>query len=226
MRQLIYKAISDRFFFHFSLICSYINIKCLSGNKLLHYTWYGYKSLVQTSEKALWIRWMASRELHGQSGALALAEGSREVAPGASCAALSPAGLREQRICRCSYQAPLKKTGCPELASVLLVFRACPGNLSREAMSEGIIPSGWLTSSDKAGRERDWLVGFVCSAGATLSLINNAPVPAPLTSWFQFVTVTRLITFPVLAGLRHTLGLLCPTHLNHAVTWPPDWWSP
>lgn len=93
MRRLIYKAISDRgIFFPSSLVCSYINIKYLSGNKLLHYTRYGYKSYVQTLEKPAWIERVVGRELRGRRGALAVAEGSREVSPGPSRAALRPAG--------------------------------------------------------------------------------------------------------------------------------------
>lgn len=142
MRRLIYKAIFDRIFFPSSLVCSYINIKNLSGNKLLHYTWHGYKSWVQTPEKPARVQWVAGWEPCGH--------------PWTRLCCPRPGRLRERGICRCSYRAPLKKTGCPQLACVLLAFRACPGNLSREAMSEGIIPSGWLTSSDKAGRERDF----------------------------------------------------------------------
>lgn len=69
--------------FFLSLISGYINIKCLSRNKLLHYAWYGYKSLVPTSEKSLGIQWITSRELHGRS---------------VGC---DGAGLRKQRGCSC-----------------------------------------------------------------------------------------------------------------------------
>lgn len=62
MRRLIYKAIFDRIFFPSSLVCSYINIKNLSGNKLLHYTWHGYKSWVQTLEKPARVQWVAGWE--------------------------------------------------------------------------------------------------------------------------------------------------------------------
>lgn len=85
MRRLIYKAIFDRIFFPSSLVCIYINIKCLSGNKLLHYTWHGYKSLVQTPEKPARVQWVAGWEPHGAGC------GSRAVIPGPGCAALGPA---------------------------------------------------------------------------------------------------------------------------------------
>lgn len=128
--------------FFLSLISGYINIKCLSRNKLLHYTWYGYKSLVQTLEKPLGIQWIASNELHGRLGAMALAEGSGEVAPAMQLCCPQPGRplncWGDQGIYRCSCQVPLKNPGCPEQASVLLVFRACPGNLDREAESNVI----------------------------------------------------------------------------------------
>lgn len=67
MRRLIYKAISERFFFPSSLICSYINIKCLSGNKLLHYTWYGYKISFSRQRKQRGFRgWQAGSCVAGR----------------------------------------------------------------------------------------------------------------------------------------------------------------
>lgn len=140
-----------------------------------------------------------------------------------------PQGLREQGICGGSYQAPLKTDWLPRtvLASALLVFRACPGNLSREQCQKGLHPLAGLPRAIRPARERDfdWW-GLSARQMLPCHWLINAAGPAPLTSWFQFVAVTGLITFPVLAGLQHTLGLLCPTHVNRAVTWRPDWWKP
>lgn len=101
----------------FPLISSYINIKCLSQNKLLCYIWYRCRSLLQTSEKPLEESVNHKQFARDHSGEMALAKGSGEAAPAMQLCCPQRGWPRkhwgDEGIDRCSVKDLCKNACCP-----------------------------------------------------------------------------------------------------------------